>query len=402
MTRPRVPGEPGLDQLRLARQRLGPAIHQTPVVTSHSLGGMAGRPLTLKLEMLQRTGAFKARGALNLLRSMSPERLARGVVAASAGNHGQAVAWAAHTVGARATIFVPAMASMAKVAAIRSYGAEVVMQGETFDDALDAALEVTADDGRLFAHPFDDPLVVAGQGTVGLELAEQVADLEVVVVPVGGGGLASGVAVAIQSLRPGVLVYGVQAERCAPLAGRDYSGPTIADGIAVKRPGQLTGSMLEHRLDGCVTVSEDELAEAILLLLERAKLLVEGAGAAPLAAVLAGKVPGTGRAALVLSGGNIDASDLIAVARRGMTRLGRYSVILTTLADRPGELARLITLISSTGANIVGVQHLREGMHRIGLGETDVELTLMTRDHRHLDDLVALLTARGYTLEKLT
>ena len=330
---------PGLAEIRTAAALLEGAARVTPVYPSETLGRLCGRRVLLKVENLQRTGSFKIRGAVAKIASLGPAERAAGVVAASAGNHGQSVAWAAREAGIRATIFMPADAAMAKVDATRSYGAEVVLAGEGFDEALAAALERVAT-GATLVHAFDDPLVVAGQGTIGLELAEQLPEVETVVVPVGGGGLAAGIALALAELRPSVLVVGVQAEACAPYAGSTTYGYTIADGIAVKHPGELTAAILRERLATVVTVSDDEIANAILLLLERAKLVVEGAGAAGVAALLAGKVPGMGPACAVLSGGNIDPTLLVEVVRHGLTQAARFLVLRTRIGDRPGALAR--------------------------------------------------------------
>ena len=364
-----------------------------------TLTGRSGRPVFLKAENLQRTGSFKIRGAVVKVASLGREERVAGVVAASAGNHGQAVAWAGREAGVRATIFMPADASMAKVDATRGYGAEVVLAGQDFDDALAAAGE-RAEAGATLVHAFDDPLVVAGQGTLGLELAEQLEEVETVVVPVGGGGLAAGIAVALAELRPSVRVVGVQAEACAPFAGATEFGYTIADGIAVKHPGELTGAILRERLEAVVTVSDDEIAGAIVLLLERTKLVVEGAGAAGVAALLAEKVGGTGPACAVLSGGNIDPTLLMEVARHGLTQASRFLVLRTRIGDRPGALAKLLTLIAGERVNVLAVEHHREGM-KLPLAQTEVELTLATRDEEHCRELLARLSEWGYEAERL-
>ena len=390
---------PGLAEIRAARERLQGAARVTPVYPSETLGRRSGRPVFLKAETLQRTGSFKVRGAVVKLASLGPAERAAGVVAASAGNHGQAVAWAAREAGVRATIFMPVDASMAKVDATRSYGAEVVLAGEGFDEAMAAAQErVTA--GATFVHAFDDPLVVAGQGTLGLELAEQLPEIETVVVPVGGGGLASGIAIALGELRPEVRVVGVQAEACAPYAGGTEFGYTIADGIAVKRPGELTGPILRRHLAEIVTVSDDEIADAILLLLERTKLVVEGAGAAGVAALLAGKVGGEGPACAILSGGNIDPTLLVEVVRHGLTQASRFLVLRTRIGDRPGALAKLLTLIAGERVNVLAVEHHREGM-KLPLAQTEVELTLGTRDEAHCHELLERMAGWGYDVERL-
>jgi threonine dehydratase len=350
-----------------------------------------GRDVWLKAENLQRTGSFKIRGAVNKLSTLDGGERAAGVIAASAGNHGQAVAWAARELGVRATVFMPQDAPMAKVDATRSYGAEAVLAGVSFDEALHEAVERAAATGATFVHAFEDEQVIAGQGTLGLELAEQLPAVETFVVPVGGGGLAAGIAIALRGLRPDVRIIGVQ-------AGKD--GNTIADGIAVKHPGTLTMAILDELLDDMVHVDDDEIADALTLLLERAKLVTEGAGAASVAALLAGKVGGVGSVCCVLSGGNIDAPMLISVLRHGLTVSGRYLVVRTRIPDRPGELIKLLELIAAERGNVVSVEHHREGL-AVHVGETEVELTVVTRNDEHCAHLCETLEARGYVLERL-
>jgi len=391
---------PTLADIEAARGRILGLARVTPVYSSETLSRRSGRPVVLKAENLQRTGSFKIRGAVNKLATLTEPERAAGVVTASAGNHGQAVALAAREAGVAATIFMPQDAPMAKVDATRSYGAEVVLVGEGYDEAQIAATE-RAEEGATLVHAFEDEVVIAGQGTLGLELAEQAGDLEVLAVPIGGGGLASGIALALKELRPEVRIVGVQAETCAPFAGAASLGHTIADGIAVKQPGELTSTILADRLDGVVTVSDQEIADAIVLLLERVKLVVEGAGAASVAALLGGKVEGSGTACALLSGGNIDATLLIEVARHGLTRAGRFLVLRTQLADRPGELARLLTLIAGERVNVLSVEHHREGMDLPVTG-TEVELTLATRDDEHCSELLARLAEWGYATERVS
>ncbi|HEV2902178.1 MAG TPA: pyridoxal-phosphate dependent enzyme, partial [Gaiellaceae bacterium] len=328
---------PTATDIREARERIAGVARETPVYSSETFSRIAGRDVWLKAENLQRTGAFKVRGAVNRLAFLSDAEREAGVVAASAGNHGQAVAWAARQAGVKARIFVPEDAPMAKVEACRTYGSDLILTGERFEDAMAAAKADVEERGATFIHPFEDPLVIAGQGTIGLELVEQVADAETVVIPVGGGGLAAGTAIALRELRPGIRIVGVQA---------GLSGFTIADGVFVKKPGDLTMSILDDVLDDLVDVDDEAISEAIVLLLERAKLVVEGAGAVGVAALRAGKVGGSGPVAIVLSGGNIDPSLLISVMRHGLTVGGRYLVVRTRVPDRPGELVRLLTLIA--------------------------------------------------------
>jgi threonine dehydratase len=301
---------PTLADIQAARERVAALARVTPVFSSETLGRRSDRPVYLKAENLQRTGSFKIRGAVNKLATMTDQERDSGVVTASAGNHGQALALAAREAGVEATVFMPEDAPMAKVDATRSYGAEVVLSGEGFDEAQDAARERAAA-GATFVHAFEDEAVIAGQGTLGLELAEQLEAVQTLVLPIGGGGLAAGIAIALGELRPEIHLVGVQAANCAPFAGVQPTGITIADGIAVKQPGELTMAVLRDRLDDVVTVEDAEIADAIVLLLERVKLVVEGAGAASVAALLAGKVRGDGAACALLSGGNIDASLLI-------------------------------------------------------------------------------------------
>jgi len=390
---------PSLADIETARSRVAGIARVTPVHPSATLGRLAGRAIVLKAENLQRTGSFKIRGAVNKVGSLGADQRAAGVVTASAGNHGQAVAWAAREAGVQATVFMPQDAPMAKVDATRSYGAEVVLSGEGFDECQAAALE-RVEAGATLIHAFEDEAVVAGQGTIGLELAEQLEEVEVLVVAVGGGGLAAGVALALNELRPEIRIVGVQAAAYAPLAGGGVGGFTIADGIAVKQPGELTSTILRDRLDGVVTVEDDEIADAIVLLLERAKLVVEGAGAAPVAALLAGRVEGEGAACALLSGGNIDPSLLIEVARHGLTRAGRFAVVRTHVLDRPGELAKLLGLLGEARVNVMSVEHHREGMN-LPLAEAEIELTLATRDAEHCDEVLGRMRDWGYAVTRL-
>jgi threonine dehydratase len=392
---------PTLADLEAARGRIAGVARVTPVYPSETLSRLTGRPVHLKAENLQRTGAFKIRGAVNTIATLSADERAAGVAAASAGNHGQAVAWAAREAGISATIFMPQDSPMAKVDATRNYGAHVELVGAGFDESLAAAEEHVGSTGATFVHAFEDPRVIAGQGTIGLELAEQLPEARTVVVPIGGGGLASGVAIAFRALRPDVRLVGVQAENMCPFAGGTVHRYTIAEGIAVKQPGTLTSAILRELLDDVVTVSDEQISHAIVLLLERTKLLVEGAGAAPVAAVLAGHVGGDDDVAVLLSGGNIDPTLLIQVMRHGLTQAGRFLVVRTRLGDRPGELIKLLQLVAEERANVVSVEHHREGM-QLPIGQTEVELTLAMRDEAHCADLAATLSERGYPAERLT
>ena len=392
---------PTLADLEAARARIDGIARVTPVFPSETLSRLAGRPVHLKAENLQRTGAFKIRGAVNTILSLTPEERLSGVVAASAGNHGQAVAWAAREAGIAATVFMPQDSPMAKVDATRNYGAKVELEGAGFDESLAAAQEYVAESGATFVHAFEDERVIAGQGTIGLELAEQLPDIGTLVVPIGGGGLASGIAIAFRAIRPDVRLVGVQAENVCPLAGGTEHRYTIAEGIAVKQPGTMTAAILRDLLDDVVTVTDEQISHAIVLLLERTKLLVEGAGAASVAAVLAGRAEGEDDVGVLLSGGNIDPTLLIQVMRHGLTQAGRFLVVRTRLGDRPGELIKLLQLVAEERANVVSVEHHREGM-RLPIGQTEVELTLAMRDEEHCAELSATLAARGYPTDVLS
>lgn len=394
-----------LDDLRSAHERVAPVIRATPVLTSQSLSGLAGRTLSFKGEHLQRTGSYKIRGAYNRI-----SRLDRGggvgVVAASAGNHAQGVALAASLSGIGSTIYMPTTAPLPKVSATRAYGAEVRLVGELVDDCIVAALEHAARTGAVFVPPFDDPFVVAGQGTVGLELADQAPDVEVVVVPVGGGGLIAGVATALALTRPGVRVVGVEAAGAASMVASLEAGhcvaldrvATMADGIALRSPSALTLSHVQAYVDEVVTVTEEEISQAVLLLLERAKALVEPAGAVGLAALLAGKVGGTGPALTILSGGNVDPLLLSKLIDHGLSAAGRYLVVRVVVADRPGALASLTATLAELGLNVLSVEHHRSGL-ALQMDEVEVLLTLETRDPDHRGEIVEAMAAAGFAVE---
>jgi threonine dehydratase len=381
---------PAIADIEAARERLAGVARETPLYPSETFSRLAGRSVLLKAENLQRTGSFKIRGAYNTISSLSSEEREAGVVAASAGNHGQAVAWAAREAGTRATIFVPEDAPMAKVEATTSYGGTVELGGESFEAAVAAAQEHVERTGATLVHAFEDPRVIAGQGTIGLELAEQAPEAETVLIPIGGGGLAAGISLALRERRPGQRIVGVV---CKP-------GLTIADGISVKHRGELAGAILERTLDDTVEVSDEEITDALVLCLERKKLLVEGAGAVGIAALLAGRAGGSGPAAIVLSGGNIDATTLISVVRLGLTRAGRYLAIRMLIPDRPGELRNVLALVARERGNVVSVDHHREGTTRTAL-QTEVELVVSTRDESHCETLLARLRDAGYDVERL-
>jgi threonine dehydratase len=398
------------DDIARAQAAVADVARHTPVLPSATLSERCGGDVVLKAESLQRTGSFKIRGALNKLAALG-DGCARGVVCGSAGNHAQALAHAARARGVPCEVFMPEGAPIAKLEAAAELGAHVVVGGASVDDCLVAAIARAEESGMAFVHPFDDPDVVAGQGTLGLELLADVPALSTVVVPVGGGGLASGVAIAVKSVRPEVRVVGVQVDTVAAYpaslaAGRPIavdSALTIADGIAVKRPGELTLKLIGQWLDDVVTVPEDEVAEAMVLLMEKAKLVVEGAGAVGVAALLGGVVaPAShGTTCVVLSGGNVDAGLLATVARRHETEMGRRLVLLTRVPDRPGSLARLLDCVAAAGANLVEVTHLREGID-LHVRETAVQLTIETRSREHADGVVAAVREAGYGVTRHT
>ena len=397
---------PGVDagDVARARARIGDVVRHTPVVPSATLAELTGADVWLKAENLQRTGSFKVRGVSNKLAALG-DGCSAGVVCGSAGNHAQALAFAARERGVPCEVFMPREAPIAKLEGAAALGARIHLHGTSVDECVQAARERAAASDLAFVHPFDDPDVVAGQGTLGLELLEDLPELATVVVPLGGGGLLSGVAIAVKSARPDVRVVGVQIESCAAFAlslaaGAPVGVPsalTVADGIAVKRPGLLTLALVERWVDEVVVVGEEETAEAMVLLLEKAKLVVEGGGAVGVAALLGGQVQAaaSGTTCVVLSGGNVDAGLLAVVARRHETEAGRRLVLFTRVPDRPGGLAALLALLGETGANLVGVEHVREGVD-LHVRETAVQLVLETRGRDHAGRVTAAVAEAGY------
>ena len=364
-----------------------------------------GASVRLKAENLQRTGSFKVRGALHRIGSLSDAELSAGVVAASAGNHAQAVAVAARSRESRAVLYMPEDAPVAKVEAVRGYGGEVRFVTGSFDEAAGEARDAAEREGLTLIHAFDDPVVLAGQGTIGLEIAEQAPATRLVVIAIGGGALAAGTAIALKSRLPDARVVGVQSDACAPyppsLAAQQPIGArsanTICDGIAVKRPGELTLPLVGEYVDEVVTVSDDDVAQAMVLLLERSKLVVEGAGAASVAALLAGKVglPSEGEVCALLSGGNVDAARLVECIRLGETAAGRRLVFSTVVPDRPGALARLIETVAEQGANVLDVVHIREGVD-LHVRETGVRLVLQTEGREHGQRILDAVAEHGF------
>lgn len=393
-----------IDEIETAAGLLDGVLRPTFVDRSDTFSHLAGRPVFLKYEHLQRTGSFKIRGAYHHIAGLGTSAREHGVVAASAGNHAQGVALAASLLGVRSTIFMPETAALPKVDATRNYGADIRPVGTVVDDALAAARDFAAETGAHFVAPFDDRAVIAGQGTLGLELVEQAPEVETIVVPVGGGGLIAGVAAAVKARRPGVRVVGVEAAGAAAMSEALVEGgpvtldrvDTMADGIAVRTVSDLTFAHAAALVDDVVTVTEEQISRALLLLLERAKSVVEPAGASSVAAVLAGKIAGGDRAVCcVLSGGNIDPLVLMRVIQHGLAASGRYLVLRVLLTDRPGELTALLTRIADMGLNVIDVAHHREGAD-LSLDEVEVRLTLETRDPDHRDEVVTSLRDVGY------
>ncbi|MPZ86791.1 MAG: threonine ammonia-lyase [Nitriliruptorales bacterium] len=396
-----------LDDVLAAAKRLEGVAQSTPLERSRAISRVAGVETHLKCEHLQRTGSFKIRGAYNRIAQLGEDERARGVVCSSAGNHAQGVALSASLAGVRSTVFMPETAPLPKVEATRAYGAAVMLEGHSYDDAFDAAQRWMAEHDAVFVHPYDHADVIAGQGTVGLEILDQLPDVRAVLVPVGGGGLISGVATAIKARRPDVRMIGVQAAGAAAFpASIDAGEPimldrvsTMADGIAVKRPGTLTLAHVRARVDHLVTVSDEAIARAVLLLVERAKQVVEPSGAAGLAALLDPETSGLaaleGPLCVLLCGGNVDPLLLGRIISSGMYEEGRYLIVRTRLVDEPGALQRFLTLPAQTGANIVGVRHNRLGT-LLGVLEVEVELELETRGPEHIATLLSELRASGY------
>jgi threonine dehydratase len=422
-----------LSDIQSALVRIRPSIHISPCTRSETFSDLTGNSVYLKLENRQRTGAYKERGALNKLLSLTPEERSQGVIAASAGNHAQAVAYHAANLGIRARILMPLPTPLIKVSATRGYGAEVVLYGANYDEAFGEALRLSAQDGLTFVHAFDDDAVIAGQGSLGLELLEQHPDLEAVVVPVGGGGLISGIACALKETNPRIQIFGVQPARlpslrAALITGKPFTIPpaaTIADGIAVRRTGERTLPLIQKYVDDIVIVEEEEIANAVLLLLEREKILAEGAGAAALAALINRKIPklqqprlgaspnenaanqppanrkkAGKKIAVIVSGGNIDVTLLARIIERGLVKDGRLVRLRVHLPDYPGALHSVTGILAEHRANIVETSYDR-AYHNVNLGDTAIDITMETRGPGHIAELIAALAAGGYTHERI-
>lgn len=398
-----------LDAIREARSRIGSAIYLSPCPPSPTISESSGLPVYLKLENLQRTGSFKERGALNKILTLSDHDKKRGVIAASAGNHAQGVAFHAKGNGVSAKIVMPVMTPLVKVNATKGYGAHVVLHGDGYDEAYEEACRLAESEQLTFVHPFDDPAVIAGQGTIGLELLEQIPDLEAVVVPIGGGGLISGIACAVKEMKPAVRVVGVQAARMPSMleAMKAHkpttivSSPTIADGIAVRRAGERTLQLIEHYVDDVVSVEEEEIASGILTLLEREKMLAEGAGAAAVAALLHHKAKlKHKRTVALVCGGNIDVTLLSRIIQRGLVKDARLVRLQIHLSDRPGSLHQLTRIIAAHHANIVELQFDR-AYYGVSLGDTLIDVTLETRGKDQIQRILDALAQAGYRHERV-
>jgi threonine dehydratase len=401
-----IPG-PSLADFEQARHVVAEVARRTPMESSRFLADRLGVPVYLKCENLQRTGSYKLRGAYHRISALSDEERARGVVAASAGNHAQGVAFAARELGIRATIFMPVGVALPKLDATRSYGADVVLRGNSIGETMESAAAFAAETGAVLIPPFDHPDVIAGQGTLGLEILEQAPDATTIVVPIGGGGLAAGIASAAkqQAAREGrpLRIVGVQAENAAPYIASLAAGeprqvpvvPTIADGIAVYRPGELNFAIIRDTVDEVVTVSEDDIARALLVLLERAKLVVEPAGAVAVAAIMTGAVKSDGPVVAVLSGGNIDPLLMQRVVAHGLAASDRYLTLSIGLPDRPGQLARVAELLAEANANVIEVLHTRHGSG-LQISEVELQLSVETRGPEHRASVVEVLRHAGY------
>jgi threonine dehydratase len=395
-----------LTAIRQAEAALAAVVHHTPLDLSRTFSRLAGCDVYLKLENLQKTGSFKLRGAYNKINSLTDAERAKGVIAASAGNHAQGVAYAASQAGIKSTIVMPEGAPLAKIMATRGYGAEVVLSGAVYDEAHTKAQAIQQDSGQTFIEAFNDPAVIAGQGTIGLEILAALADVDAIVVPVGGGGLIAGIATAVKESAPHVKVYGVQAKgapamflsKQAHMLRTTAEATTIADGIAVKIPGDITFGLVEKYVDDIVVVDDEATAATILMLLERAKLMVEGAGAVSLAAILHHLLPTHGKVVSVISGGNIDVNVISRIIERGLVKAGRRVRISTLIIDRPGALQNLLSVIAGLRANVIHVYHDRVE-HNVPIGEAVVEISLETRDAMHTEQIMTELHQRGYSVK---
>lgn len=393
-----------LQKVWQARENLAGIIHQTNLDLSFTFSELSGNKVYLKTENLQKTGSFKIRGAYNKIASLGREEKEKGVIAASAGNHAQGVAFGASRAGIVSTIVMPEGAPLSKVVATRGYGANVILHGGVYDDAYNKALEIQKETGATFVHAFDDPEVIAGQGTIGLEILDELPDVDAILVPIGGGGLISGIAVAVKNLKPSVKIIGVEAEGAACVLASRQTGDretlpsalTIADGIAVKCPGTVTFDLIQKYVDDVVTVSDEEIASTILLLLERSKLVAEGSGAAALAALVYRKnLLKDQKVAVLISGGNIDVNFMSRIIEKGLVKTGRNVKLVTAILDKPGNLQHFLSIIAENKANVISIFHDRLDPN-LPLNKAQVEVVLETQSGEHVAQLIANLKKQGY------
>ncbi|WP_102348535.1 threonine ammonia-lyase [Bacillus sp. Marseille-P3661] len=393
-----------LQDIVQAQTVLKGVVHETHLDYSKTFSDLSHNSVYIKLENLQKTGSFKVRGAYNKIISLNKDERKKGVVAASAGNHAQGVAFASSAADIKSTIVMPKGAPLAKIEATKKYGANVILHGDVFDEALDHAFELQSKTNATFVHPFDDYKIIAGQGTIGLEILGQLSNVDAVICPIGGGGLIAGVAMALKETNPKIKVFGVEASSCPSMTvsltekkpTKVIASDTIADGIAVKRPGDKTFEMIQNYVDGIVTVSELEISRTMLYLLERNKLLVEGSGAVSLAALLFNKIPIQGKNVVpIISGGNVDVKFISRVIEHGLAESGRFVTFTTLIPDKPGHLNKLLSIISNLEANVLNIHHQRIGS-RVVPGQTEIEFSLETRDRIHIREIANALTTAGY------
>ncbi|MBU8906486.1 threonine ammonia-lyase [Desertibacillus haloalkaliphilus] len=397
-----------INNIKHAQARLAGVVHQTPLDFSSTFTELSHNNIYLKLENLQKTGSFKVRGAYHKITSLNNKEKQHGVIAASAGNHAQGVAYSSSQAGISSTIVMPEGAPLAKIQATRNYGADVILHGDTFDDALEYAKQLQVETNRTFIHPFDDDKIIEGQGTIGLEILTQLSDVDAIVCPIGGGGLIAGIAATVKSVNPNINVYGVQADSCASMVTsmqkkspvKIHSTGTIADGIAVKRPGEKTFAYVQKYVDDIVTVKDIEISRTMLYLLERNKLLVEGSGAAALAALLNHKLNLNGKKVVtIVSGGNVDINFVSRIIENGLIEAGRYLSLSTVVPDKPGFLNQLLNIIADLQANIITINHQRIST-KVLPGQTEIQLSLETKDDAHIEKIEKRLLSEGYVITR--
>ncbi|BDG47077.1 threonine ammonia-lyase [Parageobacillus sp. KH3-4] len=396
-----------LNDILEAREKMKKVVHETPLEHSQTFTNLSGNEVYMKLENLQKTGSFKVRGSFNKIMSLSEAERKRGVIAASAGNHAQGVAYSSGMIGIPCTIVMPKGAPLSKVEATKGYGAEVILHGDVFDESLEYAFELQRQRGMTFVHPFDDLAVMSGQGTIGLEIIEQLPEVDVVLCPVGGGGLLAGLAFTLKQLKPSIEIYGVESSACPGMTAAlrhkkpvmVASSDTIADGIAVKKPGNITYRYIEKYVDGVVCVDEAEISRTMLYLLERNKLLVEGSAACPLAALLYQKLPFTGKKVVaILSGGNVDVTLISRIIERGLVESGRFVTFTTVISDKPGQLNKLLRIIAELEANVMSIHHQRIGA-KVLPGQAEIHFSLETKNREHIHQIHQVLLKEGYDVE---